>query len=108
MLIVEMKQGSEAKIRTLSDWKDSPPFYTVLVFFQWPTLKISKIICVSVLEERNSKKTVSFKSNLKKLEYTKAFKDIDELSFSSFETAKIEMQENLNGLDSFLCDLDQT
>ena len=103
-----MKQGSEGKLRTLSDWKDSPTFYTVLVFFQWPTLKISKIFCVSVLEERNSKKTVLFKNNLKKLEYTKAFKDIDELSFSSFETANIEMQENLNGLDSFLCDLDQT
>ena len=63
---------------------------------------------MSVLEEWNSKEKALFKNNLKKLEYTKEFKDIDELSFSSFETAKIEMQESLGGLDRFLCDLDQT
>ena len=36
----------------------------------------------------------------KKLEY------IDKLSFSSYETAKIEIQENSSDLGSFSCNLD--
>ena len=48
-----------------------------------------------------------FKNKLKRLENTKSFKDLDEISFSSYETAKIEMQENSSDSGRFSCDVDQ-
>lgn len=48
-----------------------------------------------------------FKNKLNRLENTKSFKDLDEISFSSYETAKIEMQENSSDSGRFSCDADQ-
>ena len=64
---------------------------------------MSKIFSLVVIEKANSKKKVIFQNRLKKLN----FKDIieNELDFHGYKNAKIEIQQQPDDINSFMCEL---
>ena len=63
-----------------------------------------------VIEERNNKKKVIFRNQLKKLNFDKTFENIkeNELDFHGHGTARIEIQQQPDDINPFTCELQQT
>ena len=64
---------------------------------------MSKILSLTVIEERNNKKKVVFRNRLKHFNFENVIGN--ELDFHRHSTAKIEIQQKPDDINPFTCDL---